>query len=182
MSRTSNSCNVYSLACGICGLLRVSQIYNYIVKVTRERQAFLFPVAFPRNGSSFGRGLWPTKEESSTPGRESKLSVAVESLLNWLVSKCRDRWMDGRLCYCYWEASESICLPGRVYYSLSGLQRVITLCSFDQWQETKVHSLCSGTLPRRAGPRPDGTWVWKQVGNAAGSATCLPVSVRPNSA
>lgn len=126
MSRTSNSCSVYSLACGICGLLGVSQIYNYIVKVTQERQAFLFPVAFPRNGCSFGRGLWPTEEESSASGRESKLSVAIESL-SQLVSKCRDRWMDGRLCYSYREASESICLPGRVYYSLSGLQWVITL-------------------------------------------------------
>lgn len=80
MSRTSDSCSVYSLACGIHGLLRVLQIYNYIVKVTQERQAFLFPVAFPRNGCSLGRGLSPTEEESSTSGRESKLSVAVESL------------------------------------------------------------------------------------------------------
>jgi len=43
MSRTSNSCSVYGLACGICGLLRVSQLCNFIVKAAQEGQALLFP-------------------------------------------------------------------------------------------------------------------------------------------
>lgn len=65
--------------------------------------------------------------------------------------------MDGRLCYSHREASESICLPGKSvlqpFWSAVGYHPAVALIDGKRWQqEIKVHFLCSGTLPGRAGP------------------------------
>lgn len=75
MSRTLNSCSVYSLVCGIRGLLRVLQLYDFIMNITEERQALLFP------GSISREWLQPGERTLTYWGRVAHLKGTANRLL-----------------------------------------------------------------------------------------------------
>lgn len=63
MSRTLNSCSVYSLAYGIHGPLSVAALHFYRESNTGKADIALSLLGFPGDDCSFKRGLQPTGEE-----------------------------------------------------------------------------------------------------------------------
>lgn len=66
MSRTLNSCSVYSLAYGIHGPLNVAALHFYRESNTGKADIALSLLGFPGDDCSFKRGLRPTGEEGNT--------------------------------------------------------------------------------------------------------------------
>lgn len=71
----------------------VTTLHFYRESNTGKVDFALSLVGFPEDDCCIERGLWPSREEGQTSGRESKLPFVVESLLIQLVSKHGDRWM-----------------------------------------------------------------------------------------